>query len=741
MPESKAIWGIEIGQAGLKALKLRYSEAAHQVVAVGFDYIPHAKILSQPDAIPDELISEAMTKFLSRNKIEGDLVTVGLPAQTSLARFIQLPPVEAGKVKEIVQYEAKQQIPFPLEEVYWDFQQLGGGSEEGGFILEAEVGIFAMKRDQVLHQLAPLLGNKIEVEMMQISPLALYSYLSYDQLGIGPEGEGGPASDDYTAVLDMGADQSTIMVTNGEKIWIRNIPIGGNHFTRALTKEMKLTFAKAEHLKCNATKSPDPKAVFQALKPVFNDYLSEVQRSLGFFSSVNHDGEVTKVVGCGSGFRMAGLQKFLDQNLDCSVVRAEGFKQLAGKSVLEAPLFRENIMSFTVAYGLALQGMKMSRVNTTLLPPEIALAREIRRKKPWAAMTAALLLVGLTLSTLGYANSWKTVHNDPWDNSLKNSTGLQSKWSGYTSGYSSADGRYNTAKEEGAKLIEGMKGTLWLEFYKSLNECLPRDVDEDLDITDIEQRNRIMVESITAAKTEDLAEWYEAIDIGDKEYSEQIAEANGLEVAEEPEGEGYLFTLTGEHYHHIADKPLTDQGLNYLLNTIIPSLQSWQIEQEDGTKVDVRKLGISHPVVVYNQTKVIPLETLSKRTRSAPRFNVLDKKKPAAGNFETGSPGFESADPGGLGGAPGISGETGGSYDPSGKGGTGNRNVDINNVHRTLFTIQFIWKPTAVEEREAVDPLDASASEVSEEDNADQTDSTESLEQPAEASSQEETGQ
>lgn len=48
MPETKAVWGIEIGQAGLKALKLRYAEAAHQVVAVGFDYIPHAKSFLSP---------------------------------------------------------------------------------------------------------------------------------------------------------------------------------------------------------------------------------------------------------------------------------------------------------------------------------------------------------------------------------------------------------------------------------------------------------------------------------------------------------------------------------------------------------------------------------------------------------------------------------------------------------------------------------------------------------------------
>ncbi len=50
MAENRAVWGIDIGQAGLKAVKLRYAEAADQIVAAAFDYVPHPKILSQPDA-------------------------------------------------------------------------------------------------------------------------------------------------------------------------------------------------------------------------------------------------------------------------------------------------------------------------------------------------------------------------------------------------------------------------------------------------------------------------------------------------------------------------------------------------------------------------------------------------------------------------------------------------------------------------------------------------------------------
>src|SRR3990172_3697113 len=174
MADNRGVWGIDIGQAGLKAIRLRREEGSDQVIADAFDYVQHPKILSQPDAIPEELIPQALEKFLSRNDVRNDQVAISVPGQSALARFIQLPPVESSKVGEIVKYEARQQIPFALEEVIWDYQTLGKGTEESGFLLEAEVGLFAMKRDQVMQQLKPFTDASIEVDLIQIAPLSLY---------------------------------------------------------------------------------------------------------------------------------------------------------------------------------------------------------------------------------------------------------------------------------------------------------------------------------------------------------------------------------------------------------------------------------------------------------------------------------------------------------------------------------------------------------------------------------------
>src|SRR5947207_11188295 len=174
------VWGIDLGQCALKALRLENIDG--QVTATAFDYVEHPQIPSQPDADPDQLIREALEKFLSRNDLKNDAVAVGIAGQSGLARFVKLPPVEEKKIAEIVKFEAKQQIPFPLDEVVWDYQKIAGGGAVDGFALETEIGLFAMKRDVISRYLGYFSGTKTEVHLVQMSPLALVNYTTYELL-------------------------------------------------------------------------------------------------------------------------------------------------------------------------------------------------------------------------------------------------------------------------------------------------------------------------------------------------------------------------------------------------------------------------------------------------------------------------------------------------------------------------------------------------------------------------------
>ena len=377
MASTQTVWGIDVGQGALKALKLRWRD--NRLQALAFDVIEHAKILSQPDADEQQLIRHALKKFLDRNSIKGSTIVVSVPGQASFTRFIKLPPVEQRKVPEIVRYEARQQIPFNLDEVVWDYQTL---SPAGAGPREVEVGIFAMKRDIVSDYVSDFLAMRIEPDIVQMAPVALYNFLLYDKRGAGGA----------SILIDVGAENTNLVVAENERVWIRPVPIGGNNFTQALCKQFKLSFAKAENLKRHAAESKHARKVFQAMRPVFGDLLTEIQRSIGYYTSLHRESRIERVIALGNAFRLPGLRSFLAQSLGIEVEKIEGFNSLPDASALNAPLFRENVLSFGVAFGLAVQGLGLATIQTSLLPPEILSQKILRRKRPFFVAAAACLL-------------------------------------------------------------------------------------------------------------------------------------------------------------------------------------------------------------------------------------------------------------------------------------------------------------------------------------------------------------
>lgn len=471
------VWGIDLGQCGLKALRLEERDGT--LVATHFDYIEHPKILSQPDADPDQLTREALEKFLSRNQLRGDIVGIGVPGQSGLARFVKLPPVEEKKIEDIVKFEAKQQIPFNLEEVVWDYQKLGASMVTDGFSMDTEIGLFAMKRDQVNRSIQQFRDVNVDIHLIQMAPLALCNFLAFDMLKRGRVTDETAAAEPKKKCvvgLDVGTDGSNLVVTDGSRIiWQRPIPIGGNHFTRALTKELKLTFAKAEHVKRNAAKSPDLKRILTALKPVLNDFVGEVQRSLGYFTNTHRDAEIMFMVGLGNAFRLPGLQRYMSEKLNLKVKKLDEMQRLEGDTVTNSPEFKENILTFGVCYGLALQGLEQTRLMTNLLPDEIRIERLVRGKKPWAVAAAAVILLGMTMLLFGYGVEWNAYGNE-------SVTKAQDNGKKMIDAVIAAENKFNTTKSEAddeaktvAAIASGQEERMnWVRLQHFIGAVIPR---------------------------------------------------------------------------------------------------------------------------------------------------------------------------------------------------------------------------------------------------------------------------
>lgn len=620
MARTAGVWGIDIGNCALKALRCHFNREDGSIVADAFDYIEYPKILTQPDTEPGDMVHDALSQFLSRNNISGDKIAISVAGQNGLTRFIKLPPVESKRIPDLVKYEAKQQIPFDLKDVIWDYQRLGG-DKQSDLALEIDIGLFAMKREQVYKSLEPYEEVRIPVDYVQLTPLTLYNLAMFDYLTDLPspeeyDPENPPPS---IAFLSMGTDDTDLVITNGFKVWQRNIPVGGNHFTKALTSEMKLTFAKAEHLKRNANASTDKKALFQAMRSVFSDFVDQIQRSLRYYISLDRYAKIDKIIGLGDPMHLAGLRKYLEQNLGITVEIADTFNRLNTTELENAPTFKENIPAFGVCYGLCMQGLNKATLTTNLLPKEIVVTRVINSKKPWMVAAVALMLLGITISYGAHYGHFVTSKNPEFSQWTSRAQSLTSQISSLQTQSEEEIKKFKEIQAVGNGLLSNAGRSLeWLELMRVISAALPQEADDAAtQNTPIQRRNQVQIENLEAQPFTKVDLWKEYVTKagylktntvepaaaegaeGASENGEQSGDSSGTSDpamsdsgAADSGGEGetsesnaapktWLVQITGYHYHNRipeVDPAVAPEGANFIRERIIKPLQEGRIK-------------------------------------------------------------------------------------------------------------------------------------------------------------------
>ena len=592
--------------------------------------------------------------FFSRNSVRGDGVAISVAGQQGLARFIKLPPVEAKKLPKIVEFEAKQQIPFALDDVIWDYQMLVGGVDADGMAMENEVGLFAMKRDQVFRAIRPLDDAGVELDVIQLTPVCVLNTAVHDVLGeLPPLTEFDPDNPPKSIViLSMGTDTTDLVVTNGYRVWQRSIPLGGNHFTKQLTKELKLTFGKAEHLKRNSGEADDPKKVFQAMRPVFNDLVTEIQRSIGFFESLDRHATISHVVGLGNAFKLPGLEPYLEKNLGHKVRVLKKYKRLGGP-VLEEAKFKANSQSMGVCYGLALQGLSQAKLRTNLVPRELVRARMVRRKKPWVLAAASILMAGLGLNYALHSFRTSQVATSRYEKHVSRVETV-SRQSLQLKGEDDAkQEKFAALKTVGDQVVGNSdRRTQMLELVKAVETALPKEPGIEpgqpsqrkiVANNGSEQRVDLFIENVEmqffGTEESSISDWwdeaaqasYEETKVmlravakgglnqpvpapaGDGETAEDVSEddaeaADAEDTAVEDEADdeigeapGWVVELSGYHFHNL-DPPMT--GSEYVKRTLVRNLMegtvNLPINETESDDFTMKELGISHVIIAFD---------------------------------------------------------------------------------------------------------------------------------------------
>ena len=391
-------WGLDLGYWSLKVARGTADPKSGQITIDLFDEFRYDQLGVEEDAPSLERFREGLEAFGQKYTLQkGDSLCVAVSGSEVFSRFINLPPVPES-IGEIIRYEARQQIPFDIQEVVWDYQPIKKEHQPGE---EIEVGLFAVKREAAEELLSLLEPWRKNLRVIQDGPLALYNFLHYEGLVEEP-----------LIVLDVGAHTCTVLILNPPRFWLRPLLIAGDDITERLRDHFGGSFSEAERIKARAGESSQHAQLLRVIRPVVSSMVSEIQRSLGYYKSLARGVRFERVLALGGSFKLSGLDRLLAEGLQYQITPLTELKRVQLAPNIDPEQFSARLPGAGTAIGLVVQGCNVGQMGINLVPEEVTTALEMSRKKPWVAGAAAAVLVmglALLLGEGAYASRLKAV--------------------------------------------------------------------------------------------------------------------------------------------------------------------------------------------------------------------------------------------------------------------------------------------------------------------------------------------
>jgi type IV pilus assembly protein PilM len=308
-----------------------------------------------------------------------------------------LPPVDANKVTQIIQYEAQQNVPFPLAEVVWDYQIMG--SSTGG---ELEVLLVAIKSDIVEGLFRVADSVKLKLQLCDVSPAALCNAFKYNYGDL----------EDCTMLLDIGAKTSNVLFFEKSKVFSRSIPLGANAITQDFANESKLKFEVAEQIKIKEgfvslggayeePENPNQAAIAKIARQFMTRLHIQVNQTLQFYRGQQGGSAPQRLYLAGGASLMPYTAQFFAEKLNVPVEYFNPFRNVEKDPAINLEALQPVAHSMGEVVGLGLRNLANCPVEMNLMPESTLRWRNFNEKKPYLLCSVfSLVLVSFAVGFL-----------------------------------------------------------------------------------------------------------------------------------------------------------------------------------------------------------------------------------------------------------------------------------------------------------------------------------------------------
>ncbi|MBQ7529903.1 type IV pilus assembly protein PilM [bacterium] len=357
--EREEFYGIDVGSSTIKIVSIAKSGKGFEFTRCAVCPTPPATV-KNGSVVDAQSLSDVIREILKDNGFPVDSrVVASVSGQSVIVRPIHMPKMSSKELKSAIKYQADNYLPYSPDDALIDGIIIRDTLPEEPNQMEV---LFVAAPQEILtntRELIELAGAT--VESVDLEPFAILRALN----------ESNPelcASDKNIAVVNLGASFGSISVfKNGTLRLSRTISVAGNDFTKALGKELNLSFEEAEKFKIekcvvlvgenSEPVSPTTQRAFKYILPVLEELGKDIKRSIDYYQSRKQDESVDVIILSGGAARLKNIDVYLSDKLNIECHIANPFKNISIANVQNVAAGELEVLApmVMVAAGLALR--------------------------------------------------------------------------------------------------------------------------------------------------------------------------------------------------------------------------------------------------------------------------------------------------------------------------------------------------------------------------------------------------
>jgi type IV pilus assembly protein PilM len=349
----------------------------------------------------------AVLELADKLKLKGKPVWYAIAGHVVFTRFVKLPPFDEDKADQIVEFEARQNVPFPINEVIWDYEFIG--EKSGG---EREVALVAIKAEALNDINEQVESAGVKVCGVDLAPLVVFNAFRFSY----------PDVVESSLVIDLGSKSTNLIFVEGPRVFTRNILVGGSTVTGAIGKELGVNFTEAEqgkraqgYVAPGGAYEPNADETVEAISKIMRNTMTrlhgEVVRTINFYRSQQGGTAPRRIFLCGGGAQTALIAEFFTEKFNLPVELLNPLRGVQMDRRVNQSDASANAPSMAELVGLALRHAGAAPLEVELVPDRVAAARDSAKRAPFLVMAMVCLFAALLVGVFYFKKADEAVRS------------------------------------------------------------------------------------------------------------------------------------------------------------------------------------------------------------------------------------------------------------------------------------------------------------------------------------------